>query len=278
MRRMKLFPKKPSDRNIFARLSRRRLALTPNDGPVPSAPAGPPARDAAEDDGFYFETSIASPAVQLSVWELVNDEQEPSEVIPDEDELDEGVLASGHTATVAFWSGDEGQRLLGAFDDGPSSTCLGDWLAETFPNLYGPDGEDLRGKTNTFVASVVRRLSRAPEPRLEAQVIALSLAAYATRTFLGGPAAAPFGFRVSPLGVSACVCNVGPVGAPFRAANGSALTVLDLLLALDAQAVRGVPLAGKAPLRQQAHEILGLINQFGDVRGGPPHAGCATPS
>ncbi|MDR3637334.1 MAG: hypothetical protein P4L84_26255 [Isosphaeraceae bacterium] len=266
---MNAAPKKPTDRNIFARLSRRKLALTPDDAQASPATAtatsGVAIIDGPEDDNFYFETSIASPAVQLTVWELINDQREPLEDTPDDDELDDGVLAPGHTATVAFWAGERGQELLHAWDEGPSGSFLGGWLAETFPNLYGPSGEDLDGTTNSDVAAVVRRLSCAVEPRLEAQVLALALAAYATREFLGGDAAAPFGFRVTPLGVSACLCNVGPLGAPFQAANGSSLTVLHILNVLDAQTVGGIPLAGNDTLRQQAHDVLDLVNRFGDV-------------
>ncbi|MDR3639281.1 MAG: hypothetical protein P4L84_36105 [Isosphaeraceae bacterium] len=100
----------------------------------------------------------------------------------------------------------------------------------------------------------------------------LALAAHATRELLGGDAAAPFGFRVTPLGVSPCLCNVGPLGAPFQAANGSSLTVLHILNVVNAQTVGGVPLAGNDALRQQAHDVLDLVNRFGErwhCRAGP---------
>lgn len=255
----------PTDRSIFARLSRRNLAAAPVAVPAAGSVA---IREepAPEDDNFYFETSITSPAVQLSVWELLNDKQEPHDGLDDGEPLDEGVLAPGHTATVEFWTGDEGQTLLHAFDDGPAAVPLAGWLAETFPNLYGPGGADLAEKTNANVAALALRLAGAAEPRLESEVLALALACYATREFLGGPAAVPFAFRVSPLGVTSCVCNIGTSGEPFRVANGSSLTVLQLLLTLDAQTTAGVPLAGNDALRQQACELLELVNHFGDIR------------
>lgn len=256
--------RKPTDRSVFERLSRRRLPHPPS---APPGPEGVATHDEPEDDNFYFETSIASPAVQLSVWELLNDEEEPRDGPAGDDPLDESVLAPGHTATATFWASDDGQELLLTFDDGPSATRLAGWLAETFPNLYGPEGRGLAGKTNEDVAALARQVARALALSLEAQVLALALACYATREFLGGQAAGSFGFRVSPLGAAPCVCNTGALGAPFRAANGSALTVLQLLLALDGQAERGVPLAGNPALRQQAHDLLDLINRFGDVRG-----------
>jgi hypothetical protein len=253
MRGMKNPQSRPTDRNVFTRLTRRWIA--------PSAAAA--AIDVPDDDNFYFETTVASPAVQLSVWELINDAEEPRDALPDEDERDDDVLVPGQTAPVEFWAGERGQALVRAFDGGPAASLLGSWLADTFPNLYGPTGLDLDDKSNAYVTGVVRRLARAEAPRLEAQVLALALAAYATRAVLGGPAAASFGFRVSPLGVAPCVCNIGPLGAPFRVANGSSLTVLQLLRSLDAQARAGQPLAGHDALREQAHHVLEMINRFG---------------
>ncbi len=240
----------PNDRSIFARLSRRKLAL-----PVATGPAS--------DENFYFETAVTSPAIQLSVWELINDDDvDPSLRIGDDDASEDDALVPGQTAPVAFWMGNDGQSLVRAFDQGAGAARLGSWLADTLPNLFGPGGHALAGKSNTYVAALVRRIGRAPEPRLEAQVLAVALAAYATNEALGGRAGRRFGFHVSRMGVGACLCNVGTAGASFSAANGSILTVLQLLKALDSRAVQGAALTARDDLRRQACDFLDLLNSF----------------
>ena len=53
-------------------------------------------------------------------------------------------------------------------------------------------------------------------------------------------AAAKYGFTVSGYGVGTATFNAGSNGDAFGVANNTTMTVLDLLLATDAQAVNGV--------------------------------------
>ena len=77
--------------------------------------------------------------------------------------------------------------------------------------------------------------------KLDAQVLATALAVYVTHATLDpSRVAATYGFTVSGDGVGTATANVGANGDAFGVANKSALTVLDLLLATDAQAVNGV--------------------------------------
>lgn len=102
------------------------------------------------------------------------------------------------TATIGFWHNKNGQALIESLtsgdhtiDDSETSTQLGDWLAATFPNMYGSgaayegrNGDtcdmNLAGKTNTEVAETFRFLFKRNKknavtggpPKVDAQVMA----------------------------------------------------------------------------------------------------------
>src|SRR5207249_4985688 len=69
-----------------------------------------------------------------------------------------GSVHSGQTATIGFWHNSNGQNLIKALPvvtnpDG-SVTSVANWLATTFPNLYGAAGaNNLAGKSNAQVAA-----------------------------------------------------------------------------------------------------------------------------
>ena len=46
-------------------------------------------------------------------------------------------VASGDFATAAYWSTTTGQNVIKSLNGGSSATSLAQWLATTFPNLYG---------------------------------------------------------------------------------------------------------------------------------------------
>ena len=72
-------------------------------------------------------------------------------------------------------------------------------------------------------------------------------------------------FTVSGTGLGTDTVNVGSNGDAFGVANNSTLTLLDLLLAADAQAVNGVLYNGNATKRNEANTVFSAVNQAGGI-------------
>ncbi len=180
--------------------------------------------------------------------------------------LSQGVT-HGLTGTVAFWSGSNGQALINRFNGGSTATALANWLAMTFPNLYGAGagGHNLTGKTNAQVAAFFLSLAQLPRPQVDADVLATALSVYATTRSLGGTVASAYGFRVSATGLGAHNYNVGSNGTAFGVANNTLLNVYELLQAANRQAVNGVLFGGNAMLRQEADNVFAGLLQAGRV-------------
>ncbi|HEV3083221.1 MAG TPA: Ig-like domain-containing protein [Gemmataceae bacterium] len=188
-----------------------------------------------------------------------------------------GGVASGQTATIGFWQNPNGQKLVLSLNGGATATQLGHWLAVTFPNLYG----SLDGMTNAGVAAFYKQLfartsHTAPggPPKVDAQVLATALAVYVTNQTLAGTAAAAYGFQISAAGVGARTFDVAGNGAAFGVANNSRLSVMDLLLAVNARAHKGLlyDMNGNGQIdgsevgyRTMANDIFSAINEAGDI-------------
>ena len=108
-----------------------------------------------------------------------------------------GGLVTGQTATIGFWQNNNGQALLVSLNGGPNSTQLGNWLAATFPNMYGASAgtSNLTGKTNAevanFYSSIFRRkkketleLGLGGPTKMDAQTMAVAFAVYSTNETL----------------------------------------------------------------------------------------------
>ena len=52
------------------------------------------------------------------------------------------------TATIGFWHNKNGQALIKSLNGSSSSTQLGNWLAATFPQVYGEGAEYVAAKAN----------------------------------------------------------------------------------------------------------------------------------
>jgi parallel beta-helix repeat protein len=176
-------------------------------------------------------------------------------------------IQHGQSAGIGFWHGPNGQALIDSFNGGPSSTALANWLAASFPNLYGAcaGSDNLTGQTNTQVAAFYRQLFGLSGPKLDAQVLATALNVYATTSSLGGTAGVAYGFVVTAAGLGGSVSNVGACGTAFGVPNNSALTVLTILEEANAQAVQGVLYNGNATLRNQALTVFDSINSAGGL-------------
>ena len=194
-----------------------------------------------------------------------------------------GNVQSGQTASIGFWQNKNGQALIVALNGGANSTQLGNWLATTFPNMYGAAAgtSNLTGKTNTQVAAFYVNLFKrngqtapAGPPKVDAQVLATALAVYVTNSSLAGNVASAYGFQVSVNGVGYSKFNVGTNGAAFGVANGSSVTVMDLLLALNTRTRRGLLFdtdnsgtisSSEQNFREMANTVFSGINDLGNI-------------
>ena len=194
-------------------------------------------------------------------------------------------MTSGQTATIGFWQNNNGQNLIKSLNGGPNSTQLGNWLAATFPNMYGvaAGADNLAGKTNAQVAAVYKALfartartaAGGGPAKVDAQVMATALAVYVTNQSLAGTAAAAYGFHVSDTGVGTRTFNVGGSGAAFGVAANSQVGVLDLLLAVNSRSRNGLLYdldgdgdatdAQETSYRTMANNVFSAINEAGDI-------------
>jgi hypothetical protein len=76
---------------------------------------------------------------------------------------------------------------------------------------------------------------------------------------------AQYGFTVQGEGVGTATLNVGGTGDAFGVVNNTTMTVLDLLLAADAQAVDGVLYNSNVTKRNEANAAFGALNQAGGI-------------
>jgi hypothetical protein len=180
-------------------------------------------------------------------------------------------VQKGQTAGIGFWNNKNGQALIKALPvvtnpDG-SVTSVANWLAATLPNMFGANsGNDLAGKSNAYIAALFQSDFVMKGVKLDAQVLATALAVYATSATLDPTqVAANYGFIVSGDGVGAVTWNVGSNGDAFGVANNTTMTVMDLLLATDAQAVNGLLYNGNAAKRNEANAVYSALNQAGSI-------------
>src|SRR5262249_57331234 len=140
--------------------------------------------------------------------------------------------------------------------------------AATLPNIFGANAgsNDLAGKSNSDVAALFQSDFLEKGVQLDAQVLATALSVYATNATLDSTqVAAQYGFKVSGDGVGTATFNVGSNGDAFGVANNTNLTVMDLLLAADAQAVNGVLYNGNTTRRNEANSVFSAVNQAGGI-------------
>jgi hypothetical protein len=176
-----------------------------------------------------------------------------------------GSVQHGQAATIGFWNNRNGQALIRAFDGGTGHR-LADWLAATLPNTFGvyAGSNNLTGQSNAYVAALFQQDFVLHGVKLNAQVLATALNVYATNATLDSTkVAAQYGFTVSGDGLGAAGVNVGGDGDAFGVANNTTMTVMDLLLATDSQAVNGVLYNGNSTKRSHANDVYSAINQAG---------------
>jgi hypothetical protein len=191
--------------------------------------------------------------------------------------LSGSAVEAGQTATIGFWQNKNGQSLVRSLNGGETATHLGNWLAATFSNMYGHLAGMTNGEIADYYVGLFKRTSRtAPggPPKVDAQALAVALAVYVTNESLAGTAAAAYGFTVTQNGVGSSTIDTGDNGAAFGVANGTRITVLEILIAVNARTTDGLLYdldgdgiidAAESALRVMANTVLTSINQEGDL-------------
>jgi hypothetical protein len=200
--------------------------------------------------GTIAENDVVSAIV------LANDQQSSGYNFGERPVAD-GPVQSDQVAGIGFWHNKRGQALIRSLNGGPDATQLGNWLAATFPGLYG----SLAGKSNEQVARYYETLFASKGPKLEAQVMALALSVYVTNASLVQSTASHYGFMVTEYGVGVSTFHIGSFGAALGRHDGSIMTVMDILLAADQHAVGGVLFGGDRLLRELANRLFSAINE-----------------
>src|SRR5438874_1821756 len=105
-------------------------------------------------------------------------------------------------------------------------------------------------------------------------LMATALAVYVTDQTLAGTTAVAYGFQVSATGLATRTFNVGNNGAAFGVADNSSLSVMDLLLAVNARSHNGLLFdlngdgridGSEAGYRAAANDLFTAINEAGDI-------------
>ena len=210
-------------------------------------------------------------------------------------------IGDNATATIGFWHNKNGQNLIKSLNGDVNSTQLGDWLAATFPNMYGsgafydaaqgPDQDmNLANKTNAEVAEIFKYLHKRNKktavaggpPKVDAQVLAVALATYVTsETLAGGSVAASFGFTTSADGIAYTTFNVLHILTEQEAADlglgpdaNGMVTIIDILFSTNNLADEGLLYdadgddsihASELLLRTLANELYTAINEGSDI-------------
>src|SRR5262249_33227653 len=140
--------------------------------------------------------------------------------------------------------------------------------AATLPNVFGQSAgtHNLAGKDNADIAAFFQAAFSQTGPKLDAQVLATALSVYVTNATLDSTqVAAQYGFTVSGDGLGTATFNVGTGGDAFGVADNTTMTVMDLLLATDAQAVNGVLYNGNTTRRKKANNVYSALNDAGGI-------------
>jgi uncharacterized delta-60 repeat protein len=179
-----------------------------------------------------------------------------------------GGVQKGQAAGIGFWNNKNGQALIKALNGGAIATQLANWLATSFPHMFGvyAGSNNLTGKTNADVAALFQKDFLLQGVKLDAQVLATALSVYVTNATLDSTwAATKYGFKVGGTGLGTDTVSVGSSGDAFGVANYSVMSIMDLLLATDSKAVNGVLFGSNTTKRKEANDIFSAINQDGGI-------------
>jgi hypothetical protein len=178
-------------------------------------------------------------------------------------------VASGDFATVSptnYWSTTTGQNVIKSLNGGSTATKLAQWLATSFPNLYGSGAGshslvNSNGTyfTNSQVASAY--LSTTTFTSGDRQVLSAALSVYATSINLAGTNVHNTDSHIttSLAGSGMDTYNVGVNGSAFGVPNSTTLTVMQFLTDLNASTSAGAGVASGG------NAVFSGINVIGNV-------------
>jgi|SRR5579871_522165 len=173
-------------------------------------------------------------------------------------------VPAGMVKPTGFWEGLQGQELIRQFGLTSGNQTLGQWLATTFPGLYGGGGgaANLSSFTNAQVGTYYQSLFLHPQGgnRLDAEVLATALEVFTTTSSLGGTLGQNYGFTVNSDGLGAYLWNIGSSGSAFGVTNNAVLDVFQILLATNYNAVGGEPWGSDTTLRSEAYAVFYGMN------------------
>ncbi|MDG2224390.1 MAG: PKD domain-containing protein [Rubripirellula sp.] len=143
-----------------------------------------------------------------------------------------GDVERGETASIGFWQGRRGRSLMKAGGDD-----LAKWLSTNFGNIFG---DSLEGKSDKQLVKFYRRhffyhksKKSKGSGKLDARFMATAFNVYFTNRNLGGDLGEKYRFDVSDTGLGVRVINVRCNGRAFGVADGSDMTVMQVLLATN---------------------------------------------
>ncbi|HLJ97483.1 MAG TPA: Ig-like domain-containing protein, partial [Gemmataceae bacterium] len=172
-------------------------------------------------------------------------------------------VSAGFVKSTSFWEGLLGQGLIRRFGVTSSNQTLGQWLATTFPNLYGGvnGAPNLSIFTNYQVGSYYQSQFLASQGTgLDVEILDTALDLFTTTSSLGGFIGQSYGFTVNSYGLGAYSWNIGSSGAAFGTPNNTVLNVFQILLAANNNAVSGEPWGSNTLLRNEASTVFQGIN------------------
>lgn len=140
---------------------------------------------------------------------------------------------AGDTATTGFWHSRRGRNLMIQ-----GGAALAQWLTNTFGNVFGDElvGADGMDVYRFFQMELIRHRSILSllTARVDTEFMALALATYFTNSNLAGDIGASAGFVVTDTGIGTNVINVGGSGEAFGVADGTSMTIMQMLQTTNA--------------------------------------------
>jgi hypothetical protein len=189
----------------------------------------------------------------------------------------------GLTATIGFWHNQNGQGLINSFGTTSNGLTLANWLATSYPNLFGKNapafnvnsttGTNLTNRSDADVAAYFMSVFGVSGQKSYAQVLATAFAVFTTTNSdnTGSTSrnlAIKYGFSLSNTGGGAATYAVPQADwAAFgiTSSSGATQTIANLLLLANKYAVGGKLNNGNTTLITETNDVFNAINNQGDI-------------
>ncbi len=169
-------------------------------------------------------------------------------------------------AASRFWA-NLGQSLILELPSTASGLTLGQWLAQSFPRLYGAGCVNLSTKSNSYIASYFKSLYTNSSKKANAEVMATALNVYASTRSLGGEAATTYGFNVTDGGLGVATFNIQSYGVAFGVSNNSTLSVMQMLQKVNSKSSNGVLYNNQSNISSLLSAAYSMFKQVNDAGG-----------